>query len=79
MYSGFIVKAGEVTGNDIIDVSIVGFKYSNIDVICIMQDETVSAIETVETVRIALQVEDGSLEELKDQYIKMLNDATTQE
>lgn len=79
MYSGFIVKAGEITGNDIIDVSIVGFKYSNIDVICIMQDETVSAIETVETVRIALQVEDGSLEELKDQYIKMLNDATTQE
>ena len=57
MYTGFIVKAGEITGNEIVDKSIKGFKYENVDVICIENDGVVNEIETFDTVKEMLDVE----------------------
>ena len=57
MYTGFIVKAGEITGNEIVDKSIKGFNYNNVDVICIEIDGVVNEIETFDTVKEMLNTE----------------------
>ena len=73
MYTGFIVKAGEITGDEIIDKSIEGFKYSNIDVICIKNDGIVHEIETFDTVKQILnpepEINTTDLDEISDEEL----------
>lgn len=75
MFTGFVRYANTKTGNEIIDKSIAGFRYDNLDLICVYENDSNIEIDTIPIVKQILGVEEKeiALEELKDMFVDYMN------
>lgn len=72
MYTGYVVKAGELCKNERIAKAIKNFGYENETLICIGEDGHITEIDTLRAVR-GIVGEQGSPEEYLAAYLNKLN------
>ena len=72
MYTGYIVKAGEICKDERIAKAIKNFKYENETVVCIGDDGYITEINTLRTIK-SIVGEQSSPEAYLTAYLEKLN------
>ena len=72
MYTGYIVKAGEICKDERIAKAIKNFKYENETVICVGDDGYITEINTMRTIK-SIVGEQSSPEAYLTAYLEKLN------
>lgn len=72
MYTGYIVKAGEICKDERIAKAIKNFKYENDTVLCLGDGGYITEINTIRTIK-SIVGEQGSDEAYLEAYLEKLN------